>query len=524
MRLWVGFHMQRIFFMVLLGLLPLSVVADGKVFPPVAFPAGVRIPDQRALIHFTNGVERLVIETRFTGAGTNFAWVVPLPSQPVVEAASTGLFPTLQYLFRPTVTHNVPKYYVLILAAIAIGLLLRWIVHLGVSLLSVLMVVLLLFLLAALLLPALGPAASKSAGMSGATDPSLSILDRQLVGVFETTTIASREPEALQSWLRANGFTVTTNSDPVIADYVKDGWVFVAAKIRRDLATEQTSTPHPLSFTFKTERPVYPMRLTGVDSGPLQVELYVFGEQRAHARHFNVERCTKPTYQDAPGGYWYKSPETPNISHPLLRKWVDGSGVATKLTATLSPNQMRRDVWLDWRGFWETKHHKFSHAGAATFALNWAAGILVLGLVVAYAVAVSARPAKPRLSKPLLLAVAVSLAIGGLIYFMLPKIAVRLEKRPWAATHNAQYYPLFVVEGESLEAARRILTDPVKAVGGEKTWERISKNGYLGGNIHEEDSPGNFILREKDGYIEYVIFDAQGAESVVRAWQAKPDK
>lgn len=28
------------------------------------------LPDQRALIHFTDGAERLVIETRFTGQGT----------------------------------------------------------------------------------------------------------------------------------------------------------------------------------------------------------------------------------------------------------------------------------------------------------------------------------------------------------------------------------------------------------------------------------------------------------------------
>ena len=60
-----------------------SCWADGMVMRATAVPAEVRIPGQRALIRFTNGVERLVIETRFTGEGTNFAWVVPLPSPPV---------------------------------------------------------------------------------------------------------------------------------------------------------------------------------------------------------------------------------------------------------------------------------------------------------------------------------------------------------------------------------------------------------------------------------------------------------
>jgi len=62
--------------------------ADGKVFPPTAVPTEVRIPDQRALLSWSNGVEHLIIETRFTGAGNQFAWVVPLPAPPVVEPAS----------------------------------------------------------------------------------------------------------------------------------------------------------------------------------------------------------------------------------------------------------------------------------------------------------------------------------------------------------------------------------------------------------------------------------------------------
>ena len=110
-------RVQRIFSFLLLLFLPLAALADGMVIPTVAYPAKITIPDQRALICFTNGTERLVIETRFTGAGTNFAWVVPLPSQPVIEEATTGLFPTLQYLFRPEIIHDVPRYWFGILAS-----------------------------------------------------------------------------------------------------------------------------------------------------------------------------------------------------------------------------------------------------------------------------------------------------------------------------------------------------------------------------------------------------------------------
>jgi hypothetical protein len=127
-------------------------------------------------------------------------------------------------------------------------------------------------------------------------------------------------------------------------------WVFVAAKVRRDNASLDTSTPHPLSFTFKTDKPVYPMRLTGLANKPLRVELYVFGPARAKAPHFNVKRCLQPNYSSPPPSdvstswnWMCLSPETPNIVHPLLRKWANGLPVATKLVGTLSPMNLRRD-------------------------------------------------------------------------------------------------------------------------------------------------------------------------------------
>lgn len=523
--------LQRILLFVLLGLLPLNAVADGKVYPPVALAAAVTIPDQRALIHFTNGVERLVIETRFTGEGTNFAWVVPLPNQPVIEAATTGLFPTLQYLFRPTIIHHIPKYYGWILFVIGLLLTLRWMVErLGATVFTGVCVVMFLLVMAALLLPALAPAKSKAGGTSDTASPPVAILDRQVVGVFETTTIASRDPRALQAWLRDNGFVVTTNSEPVIASYVKDGWVFVAAKVQRDLAERQTSTPHPLSFTFKTEKPVYPMRLTGVDNGPLQVELYVFADHRVAASYFKVTRCTRPNYPTLAGWPVYWGDDKLIVAHPRLTEWVGGAPVATKLTATLSPEQMRQDVWLEARDFTETKEVFFSQVGALTIALNWGAGVLAAGLVLAYVLAVTRWPDAPQFVKPMRLAVVGGLIISGLIYLVLPTIEVRLVRRSFSETRNAQYYPMFIVEDESLTEARRILANPLSYATNSEAramWNGYFKAGnwpnhYLGGLIHEEDSPGNFILREVNGYVEYVIYDARGEAHVLRAW--KPEK
>ncbi len=188
----------------LLLFLPLAALADGMVIPTVAFPAKITIPDQRALICYSNGTERLVIETRFTGAGTNFAWVVPLPGQPVIEEATTGLFPTLQYLFRPEIIHNVPRYWLGILVTVGLIYLFRLLVKYS-SIGFTIFIVFLLMFFAALLLPALS--AAKMKGMaSGSSAHAVSILDRKIVGVFETATITSHDAKALQAWLSENGY------------------------------------------------------------------------------------------------------------------------------------------------------------------------------------------------------------------------------------------------------------------------------------------------------------------------------
>ena len=89
-----------------LFLVPMKGWADGKAYPPVAVSTEVTMPDPRALLVWSNGVERLAIETRIVGEGTNFAWVVPLPSAPKVEAGTVGLFPTLAWLTSPKLVNE----------------------------------------------------------------------------------------------------------------------------------------------------------------------------------------------------------------------------------------------------------------------------------------------------------------------------------------------------------------------------------------------------------------------------------
>src|SRR5690349_6150137 len=96
--------------LVWLVLLPATAFGDGGFIPATALQR-VQIPDQRALIHFADGTETLVIDTAFKGEGTNFAWIIPVPAIPTVETATTGLFTTLQIIFQPRIVHGVTRVY-----------------------------------------------------------------------------------------------------------------------------------------------------------------------------------------------------------------------------------------------------------------------------------------------------------------------------------------------------------------------------------------------------------------------------
>jgi len=512
----------------------LPALADGKFFSPVAVRDHVTIPDQRALIHFTNGVERLVIETRFTGTGTNFAWVIPLPAPPVIEAASTGVFPTLDYLFRSPIRHNFTRYYIGILVGTGLVCLLLYTARSGPVLLLTIFV---LFLIAGLFLPALGTAKGSASTESG---DAITVLDRRLVGVYETTTISSRDPAALETWLHENGFHVSSNSAPAIAGYVRDSWVFVTAKIRRDQSDSQTNTAHPLSFTFPTAEPVYPLRLTGVDNGPLRVELYVFAPWRAEARHFRVERCTRPDYLAPPemkpyGGRWLRwTPETPNIIHPLLRQWVAGAPVATKLTATLTPDQMREDVWLSASAFREKRNRLYSRTGAMTVALNWGSGLFAIGLLVASLLSLGRPDRQAKLARAAGLSALAGLVLAGLIYLALPTTEVRLLRSPSMGAQNVLFYLATAIlddrprtQAEIRQELRRVLATPSEAYNGVFVSKHHGGTGWenllLGGPIREEDSPGNFTLRENGDELEFLGYDSQGAPHVLQSYSLRLD-
>ena len=80
-----------------------------------------------------------------------------------------------------------------------------------------------------------------------------------------------------------------TAAKAVVTDYIRAGWVFVAAELRRDAGG--VSYPHPIALTFPAKEPVYPMRLTGQSGGPVALDLYVIADGEAKCEGLETEFC-----------------------------------------------------------------------------------------------------------------------------------------------------------------------------------------------------------------------------------------
>lgn len=518
--------------------LPLSARADGKVFSQVT-AVKTTTPDQRALVHFADGTETLVVETSFVGAGTNFAWVVPLPAAPEISAVPRTVFTNLERLFQPEVIHKQIKWWIgMLFVAVLLGTLLRSLGQPGGLLQWLVLAVLFLFLLG-LFLPSLAKA--KGSASISIAQAGVQILARQTVGVFDTVTLSSPDGAALTRWLNEHGFAVPAAAAPVIADYAKQGWVFAAAKLSRPDASGKTS-PHPLAFKFKTDRAVYPLRLTGVENDRCLVELYVFGASRAELPGFKVEQCLATEFpKELPPGT--RVDEVPDqaalreaapgqlrLRHPALRSLVAGAAVGTKLTATLDAAGMSRDAFVDWIPFERRLASLYSHEAASIRAMNLGVAVLLLTLPV---VGFWLWRCDGEWTLRLLARVFGGATLVGLVYFVaLPKVEVEV-KRGWRYHANARLgsirqlwvdvevlayelkspRPDLRTEGPwTVKALRRAV---LKASPSGRAEEVFSLNLLTGEPLREEATPGNLLFRPTARGTEVLWHDVDCVEHVL---------
>lgn len=474
--------------------------ADGKVFASHAAPA--EIPDQSALICFDGKTETLAIETRFVAKGKDFAWVVPLPARPEIRAGTPGMFPTLRAMFLPRMWDFQAAGLVIALTGLLCLALLCDMLGSRDAAARVMVWGSLLVLAGMCVF-----SSSLSAG-GGSAAGAVSVLERSVIGDFDVSVVQSTDAGEMKAWLTANGFQSSPQANNAIEDYVKNGWLFVVSKLNRSFDDARVSAPTPLIFQFPVTKPVYPMQLTGAGATvPLKLELFVFGDQFAYAPGFQVVRRAAALVPTESHRYSMRGSVDVQVSHQLLREVIGGAKQATLLRRTLLPDEMGRDIEIQFSGSFHTGNQVCSPLAARQLAFAgglW--GFLLVGSALAFRA--SQKGPWPAGVRSIGTAIIAGIAVGLAAWTVVPK-------------GPSESPGIDMRRGDAIHAtARHALEDLGKRLPASEVNELSITNEMLSifsaypegvQKIRAEDSPGNFVIRRsKDGFdCVYYRWDGQ---------------
>jgi len=217
-------------------------LADGKVVPPRDYVGSLEEKAQEAIIIFQpsdrpgEASEDLILKITVEGSAKNFAWIIPFPNEPDIAKEDEALFTELFDYVESRLQHSRTP---------------------------------------------VQDAKSEGAARNAAeSDNAVEVISRQIVGEFDIAVVRENEAGGLNPWLAENGFQQLTDAEETLAFYRDKEYVFACIRVSSDaLATQPTVDSHPLRFTFKTggrDGIYFPMKMTGLQSEPFDVHLYIF--------------------------------------------------------------------------------------------------------------------------------------------------------------------------------------------------------------------------------------------------------
>ena len=292
-----------------IALAPAPTWADGMVRPPRNYQGSLEEKAQEAIIIFhaseTPGeaTEDLILKISVEGDAEQFGWVIPFPNEPQTEKEDPKLFAELfnyvEAQRRPRGTGKKAK---------------------------------------------TGASPEKKDSRPAAVQ----VLSRKVVGSFEVAVLREKKAGALNQWLEENGYQPVEDAEDVLGFYRKKGYVFACVKVSDAAKQGHTINLHPLRFSFKTggrDGIYFPMKMTGLQTKPFDVNLYVFFRYWINndlSKFGYVHRGFSLVYRDydtarcvADGGKAYSAPAT----DPLLQRFSHHLPTVKRLFQRLHPGE-----------------------------------------------------------------------------------------------------------------------------------------------------------------------------------------
>ena len=305
------------------GMVPPVWNGDG---PPLA-----RVGKQRTYVFYSDGIESVALRPAFSGRVEEFGMLIPFPSPKEIQKAPEEIFTHLAAAVDP------PE--------IVVDLR-RFRGRLESS----------------------GPSSPGPGGPSGAPALQYSavrVISEEAIGMYEVAVLEAGSAAALNRWMTEHGYRYPDGMDATCAEYIDEGWCFVAVKSR--VGSGAASEPQPgqrsvdpslpegasfdgsvqaMSFRFESDELVVPMRLSAFNEGELDNQLYVLTDEPVRCSQLTnllvvrqlageelYHNMLRPLPVRVIGGSWEDLSETHRQSLSIQRQPGARSGHARDLIA-----------------------------------------------------------------------------------------------------------------------------------------------------------------------------------------------
>ncbi len=220
-------------------------------------------PTQKAIIVYDQGHEDLILQVKYEGPVDQFGWLIPVPNLPAVKQGSMKCFyelskftqermegPRLVEAHRP------------------------WHIFNGVMEAS-----------------------------DGAVAPPVNVVEIETIGSYDIAVLSANDSSALKEWLDDHHFYLPLNKFDVINGYIQNHWYFVAVKINLDESASRLQSAsaelasgelNPLHINFASERCVFPLKISSINSTASEVQLYVLSPEPILEKGMLERRLAEP--------------------------------------------------------------------------------------------------------------------------------------------------------------------------------------------------------------------------------------
>jgi MYXO-CTERM domain-containing protein len=102
---------------------------------------------------------------------------------------------------------------------------------------------------------------ANSAGGDGDGDGGPEVVLQTTVGAFEIAVLDGGTVDGVMQWLTENGYQQDPAAEPILAQYLADGFLFAAVKLSNRAGVDEI---HPIVLRYEGDEPCVPIRLTAI--------------------------------------------------------------------------------------------------------------------------------------------------------------------------------------------------------------------------------------------------------------------